>query len=596
MLIFDPLLVPPSWQRSFGAATVFLLVLLWSACGQFYRPVATPIIPAQPNPSINNVAIVITENGATHPGASTTIDVAGDTPTSQATVGLMPVYALLNSSSTVVYVANSGDNTVSTFSVSAPTPVVTISMAPGSAPNFVASTETATVYVANAGNGTVSVIDTTSNAVTNTIQVGATPVAMAEIANGLKLYVVNSNPASVVSINPINQTVNPPIAPFPGTSWIAPVLVVGRSDSQRAYVLDQGAGSVSAIDTFSDSVVATPAPVGAGANFMSYDPNFDRIYVTNPTTSTLTVLDASVDTLPATSVSVANPVSVTALPPYGNRAYVASATLAGTAPNQTVSASLTALDAQNLQVMATIPLSSLPHVAGCPTQTSAELSVAAAADGSRVYVGNCDAGNTALIQTSNNSEMFAIAAPTSAIPPANVSVNSALESGSNTIYTFQPLSGPALRSGMSIAIEGMRATGNNGTFVITGVGAGTFTVTNPAGVTAAGDSGVGMALTPQSPILVIAGSLPTTTAPTPTPAPTPPSSGTGSSGSGSSGSGSSGSGSSGSGSSGSGSSGSGSSGSGSSGSGSSGSGSSGSGSSGSGSSGSGSSGSSGSST
>jgi len=538
MSIFDPPPArPANFVRSLGAATVCLLVLMWSGCGAYYRPVATPIIPTLPNPGFSNVAVVITQNGANQPGASTTIDVSGDSETSESIVGMKPVYALLAANSTKVFVANSADNTVSTFTPSilptttsttptsssgsssgsgsstAPPPpppvlneVTTISLPQGSAPDFVASTEFANVYVGNAGSGTVSAISAGTNAVTNTAPVGGSPVAMAEMLNALKLYVVNANPSSVVSVNPVNLTVNPPIPAFTGTSWITPVWVVARSDNQRVYVLDQGAGSVSAIDTFSDTVVAAPASVGVGANFMVYDPNLDRIYVTNPSTSTVTVLDATTDSLPATPLTVRNPVSLATLPPYGTRVYVASAQFTGTAPSQTVTATVTVVNAPDLSLLTTIPLSSLEPAPGCPSQTWSELSIAASADGSRVYVGNCDAGNTAVIQTSNNTVLLEMEAPISAQPPTRLRVSSVSQSGSTTTYGFNPISGPTLRPGMSVTVSGLRNSGNNGTFAVTAVGAGTFTVTNPIGVTAGGENGSGIALSPQSPVLVLAGS------------------------------------------------------------------------------------------
>ncbi|HXX28921.1 MAG TPA: hypothetical protein VEI99_10650, partial [Terriglobales bacterium] len=67
MPIFRPPLARPrSFLRCLGAATISLLVLLWAGCGQYYRPVATPIIPTLPNPNFNNVALVLTQNGANH--------------------------------------------------------------------------------------------------------------------------------------------------------------------------------------------------------------------------------------------------------------------------------------------------------------------------------------------------------------------------------------------------------------------------------------------------------------------------------------------------------------------------------------------------
>src|SRR5271167_3950073 len=129
-------------------AAVLVLMLICLSCGETYRPVATPIIPSLPNPGFSHLVLVISANGANHPGASTSIDVSGDTAASQSTVGLMPLNAALVTGNRV-YVANSLDDTVSAFSPSSPTPVITISLPAGSIPSFVGTAESDTVFVAN---------------------------------------------------------------------------------------------------------------------------------------------------------------------------------------------------------------------------------------------------------------------------------------------------------------------------------------------------------------------------------------------------------------------------------------------------------------
>jgi YVTN family beta-propeller protein len=399
------------------AVATFLLLMVWIACGDYYRPVAFPLTPAQPNPGFSHMVVVISTDGNSNPGASTTIDVSGDTAISQSTVGLMPTFAALVDSATKVYVANSAEDTVSEFSPSSATPVNTVSLPAGSAPNVVASTESATVYVSNFGSGTVSAISTISNAVTNTTTVGGSPVSMVEIPSAQLVYVANAatakGPGSVVSINTIDLSANPPIVASKTAPWVSPLWVVSRSDGQRVYVLDKGSGFVSAIDTNFDTVVGTPASVGVGADFMAYDPTLNRLYVTNPTNKVV-VLDASTDSLSAMTASIANPISVTALLD-GTRAYVASAQVNGTAPNQTISSSVTVLNTADLSVKTTIPLTSVRLV--CSSKTASELSIAASEDSSRVYVGNCDAGNTAVIQTSNDTLLLEIPAPLGAFSP-----------------------------------------------------------------------------------------------------------------------------------------------------------------------------------
>lgn len=391
------------------AAAVLALMALCVSCGETYRPVATPIAPNPPSPGFFHVAVVVTGNGSAHPGASTSIDVSGDTAVSQSTVGLVPVYAALVQNGTRVYVANSLEDTVSTFSPSSPTPVTTISLLAGSAPSFVGTTENATVYVANSGNNTVAAISITSNVLeqpVDGIPVGVDPVALAETPNQQKLYVANrgngSSGGSVTSINPVDRSVNPPIA---NTAWLSPVSIASRSDSNRVYVLDEASGLVSAIDTSVDKVVNSVS-VGIGANFMLYDSVRDRLYVSNPSANTVTYLDASSDAFAAVVLNVANPVSIAVLPD-GSRAYISSAAVSGT----NVSSRVTVINTADGSVRTTIPLTTASRV--CASSPS-ELAIAAAADSSRVYVGNCDAGNVAVIQTVNDTLLLQLPAPQSA--------------------------------------------------------------------------------------------------------------------------------------------------------------------------------------
>jgi YVTN family beta-propeller protein len=391
------------------AAGVFILMLLCISCGQTYRPVATPIAPNPPSPGFAHVAVVISGNGSAHPGASTSIDVSGDTAISQSTLGLMPVQAALVRNATSVYVVNSGDDTVSTFSPSSAVPVITVSLPAGSKPVFAATTEGATVYIANSGNNTVFAIDTTSNVIEvplSGVPVGVNPVWLAETPNQQYLYSANAGiggvGGSVTSIDPVDRTVSPPIA---GATWVSPVSVLARSDSDRVYVLDQGSGLVSAINTGTNAVVSS-ASVGVGANFMAYDPTRNRLYVANPANNTVTFLDASSDALTAVVIPVANPVSVAALPD-GSRAYIASASVSG----GNVTALVTVINAGDGSVKTTIPVTTAAKI--CASNPS-ELSTAASADSTRVYVGNCDAGNVAIIQTLNDTLVLQMPAPRSA--------------------------------------------------------------------------------------------------------------------------------------------------------------------------------------
>jgi YVTN family beta-propeller protein len=91
----------------------------------------------------------------------------------------------------------------------------------------------------------------------------------------------------------------------------------------------------------------------------------------------------------------------------------------------------------------------------------------------RLYVSNTNTGSTGTISVFDTSagSVVSITAATASTPPMT------------TTYTYTLTSGPALQTGTSIVITGMADAGNNGTFMITAVGAGTFTVANASGVT-----------------------------------------------------------------------------------------------------------------
>lgn len=369
-----------------------LLLLICTSCGDTFRPVAIPLSPSPPDPSSFHYVIVISDNAPSNPGGSSRIDVSGDTNVGVARVGLAPSHAALLPNGARLYVANSGEDTVSSYSPSLPGAVTTTSLPAGAGPVFVHTTQNDTVFVANAGIDEVAAISAFTNVVTNRIAVGVNPIALAEIPSTTKLYVVNQGSDSVTSINTLDKTVN---ATIPTGS--SPVWAVARSDSARVYVLNSASGTVSVIDTVSDSALANVFSVGAGANFMAYDSTRNRVYVTNPTANTVSVLDVSTDPpLPVSNplfvVSVgAHPVSVAPLPD-GSRAYVASVSVSG---GNAVSL-VTVINATDGSVRTTVPLGSVPAICGA---SRFELFIAAAASGARVYVGNCDAGTTAIIRT-----------------------------------------------------------------------------------------------------------------------------------------------------------------------------------------------------
>jgi len=328
-------------------------MVIGAGCGDVYRPVIIPNPPAFPDPRAAHTVVAIndnnTANGASNPGSAMVVDVSGDTDVSVAPMGLAPVHAVQQSATQVLVVNHSvsgatGSKANSLIKVNFSGVVIaitsTISLPEDSAPNFVATTEPSMAYVSlpnyipdpvNHPNDvvpSVGVVNTSSNAVVAYIPVGNNPVAMAETRDQKKLYVANQGDGTISAFNTLDRSPrnNPPIG-----LGSAPLWVLARSDSQRAYVLEED-GTVATLDTTStagpDSVIDTSISA-PGATFMLYDGQLNRLYIpsNDPQTGApaLAVLDVSGSTpqvlarvpLPAPGVAVA------ALPD-GSRAYAAS--------------------------------------------------------------------------------------------------------------------------------------------------------------------------------------------------------------------------------------------------------------------------------
>ncbi len=533
-------------RRVGGLAAAGLLIALWTACGQVYRPVVIPCstggvpgcpVPNNPKPGNFHAVFGITTNSANNPGGAMQIDVSGDsilgeTPTSDPSMpnlGNIPTHAAIATNDARVFVASAGSvvaggvDTISTFTpvfqsttASGLGTVSTIALPAGSQPVFLNSTESNFMYVADYGTNSVSGINTTSNVVTLTAAVGKNPVSLAELPNGLKLYVANEGDNTVDSLNTIDLS---PVTGFTGLA--APIWVVARGDSQKVYVLTAGDGQVVTIDTASDTVTSS-LPVGVGANFLYFDPILNRLYVTNPVTQMVYVFSDTGGTvngvaadvplqlavIPFTAGSEACPAgcmpsSVTALGD-GSRFYVASyqtypTGTVSTCPDANVAGAcvvpwLTVFNANSFAVQypsaPTLKLLSpisttfaatqyaVPPVASCatapiypalyaPTDTRFRVFTTASVDSTRVYVSLCDAGAVAVINTTdanaNNSGtavppdslVLDLATAPAACQQASCSNTAAITAFSitNNVVTFQAAN--SFTPGQTLTISGL---------------------------------------------------------------------------------------------------------------------------------------------
>jgi DNA-binding beta-propeller fold protein YncE len=111
----------------------------------------------------------------------------------------------------------------------------------GSAPKALAVTPNGRrVFVANTGDGTISVISTQDSSVLgNPIAVGGVPVSMAMQTSGAYLFAVNSNGGA---LSVIDTTANQQVQRLTGLT--NPTQVVWEEKLQRVYVVDPGSNSI----------------------------------------------------------------------------------------------------------------------------------------------------------------------------------------------------------------------------------------------------------------------------------------------------------------------------------------------------------------
>jgi YVTN family beta-propeller protein len=417
-----------NFRRVIYLGMVLALALYTVACDDTFRPIVIPLNPNPPSGNLLHFAVFLSSNGPSAPGDTSRIDVSGDTNVGSIQVGIGPVHAALLPNGSELYVANSLDDSVSVYNPSAASLIIptTISLPVGSVPVFVGTAENNNVYVANSGNGTVAAINAGTNIATiiplSSNPTSFRPVALAETPDAGKVYVANEGANSVSVI-----TTNDRIAHTPIAVGMSPVWVAMRSDGRRVYVLNSGSGTISTLDTTTDTVLNTVS-VSSGANYMFYDSVFNRLYVTSPASTSLGVLDVSGDqptvlasidlATAANSLCAAGcvPTSVTVLPD-GGRAYVSFYSISGSPSVLNAGVAVVNTGSRLITKFVALPPATIDatNATGCSTARF-RLFAAAAPDSTRVYISDCDSGNTGIIQTSDDSMVLNLPSPLSAFP------------------------------------------------------------------------------------------------------------------------------------------------------------------------------------
>lgn len=226
----------------------------------------------------------------------------------------------------LAYISGSRLDAVCVFDTTAD--AVTATVPVGAHPRGVAVHPAGTlVYVANEGSSTLSVISTAVNRVVATVPVGRHPDGVAVHPAGTVVYVTDreSNTVSVVDAARNAVTATVPVGS-------QPVGVAVNRAGTRAYVANSGSGSVSVIDTATNAVTATvslgpPAFPPRRLRGVAVHPAGTSVYVAaagNLSTGAVLVIDTATNAVRA-SVGLPSPAAGVAVHPDGSSVYATSA-------------------------------------------------------------------------------------------------------------------------------------------------------------------------------------------------------------------------------------------------------------------------------
>ena len=448
-------------KRFLWLCVIVFLFLICTGCGDTFRPVIIPNPPKFPDPRAAHTVLSVNDNGDVR-GSAMVIDVSGDSNVSVADVGIGPVHAVQQTASQVL-VVNQGtlatpDESLTKVSFSGTTisNTTTITLPTGSAPNFVATTESTTAYVSlpKLVPPSVGVVNTTANSLSTTVAVQSGPVAIVETPDTQKLYVANNGAGTISNFNVLSNIhglslrIAGPIALSSPPIWLA-----ARSDSQRVFVLEKN-GKLATLDTTATAgpdILTESSFSIPGATYMVYDGHLNRLYIPSTdlsdavTPARLAVVDVSgpqpaapvivkVTTVAQSSRNAQDPcvstgtatlkaVSATSLPD-GSRAYLGSFYADGAG---NICPQVTVINTSSNTIKTTTAVPGFPDattagpffVPVCADPTRFRFMMAAGGDSSRVYLSSCDGGNVNLIDTANDTYILSMPAPASARAPIN---------------------------------------------------------------------------------------------------------------------------------------------------------------------------------
>ncbi len=261
-------------------------------------------------------------------GTLSRVDLVANTSTSVA-VGAGANQVVINAANTRAYVTASNANTLSLVDITSTPPTLIQTIALGITPAGISLTpDEQTAYVTNVNSDTISIVDTSNSdaiSVIGTIRgTFSNPLGIAINPNGTLALVSNSITDPDKGISIIDIATNTVIGEVTGLTF--PNLIAITPDGTKAYVTNSvTAGTVSVLDLTTPTfpVIATIS-VGNTPFGIAITPDGTKAYVANVLSGTVSIIDTASNTVTATIPGITN-ANVITITPDGSKAYISDA-------------------------------------------------------------------------------------------------------------------------------------------------------------------------------------------------------------------------------------------------------------------------------
>ncbi len=249
-------------------ATFSLAAWVLAGCGNTYRPVVSAISPVGPAGQPTKYAVAVSSPSPTSPGLATFVDFAGDTVLSTPSILTNPSYFAANNGGNQGYTINAAGS-LDAFNLNNPAGLLTsditqTTLSANSNPVTISAItpggSSSTLFIPEANGSKVAVLSGGgAPALLQEVAVAANPVYVVGADSTPRVYAISQGSGggngSISAIEAISSSSLSVSATIP--VGIKPVYGVMTSDDRRAFILNQGSGTVSVVNVINNALDST---------------------------------------------------------------------------------------------------------------------------------------------------------------------------------------------------------------------------------------------------------------------------------------------------------------------------------------------------